>query len=389
MEKIRVLLAEDDVFVSMSLRMRLEQLGFFVVCEASNGVEAIIAADQYKPDIILMDIRMPQMDGLEAAQAILEKHSIPIIFLTAYDEIELIEKAGSLGALGYLVKPVSDRNLSSSLLMARYRMNFNIEFNNDMETKSDLNKFNEGVTKNGVYIKTFGYFEIYQNGTSLKHSLFGNNKSGARKTKALLAYLIFKKNVNKEDLVELFWPLSDWDSAFKSLNRTMHSIKRALQQGLDKGESSAYIIYEDGNYKLNLEHIQVDADLFEAHIKKGFDLVKNNDIIGAEQKFTLAAKLYTGDWMKGVKNAEDWCLSERQRLKNLYTQTKFHLAERSKEKGKIEEALVHYQDIVTHDPYDERANLKLVEAYIQFGKHDLAIKQKEIYNKKIKSLGVF
>lgn len=381
MEALKVLLAEDDLFVSMSLRLRLEQLGFIVVGEAANGLEAVIAADQHKPDIILMDIRMPQMDGLEAAQAILEKHSIPIIFLTAYDEIELIEKAGLIGASGYLVKPISDKNLSSNLLMASYRKN------NDRKNRSSGAANSNGTGGDeGLYIKTFGGFDIYFNGVLLQHNIFGNSKSGARKTKAILAYLIFKNNVNKDDLLELFWPLSDWDAATKSLNRTIHSLKRVLQPGLDKGKPSTYLLQEDGRCKLNMEQIKVDANIFETKLKTGCELLKKNDFAGAEREIAQAAHIYTGEWMKGVKDAEDWCIAERERLKNCYIEAKLKLAGLAEQRGRADEAILHYQDILSQDPYVEQANAVLVKLFIKLGRHDLAKKQNEIYAYKLKSL---
>lgn len=123
MEPLRVLIAEDEALTRTILRARLEKLGHTVVAEAENGVQAVEAARANKPDVIIMDIRMPEMDGIEAARRIVSEHPCAILFLTAFSEDALVEQAGEAGAIAYLMKPFRKEDLSPALEIAvkRYR----------------------------------------------------------------------------------------------------------------------------------------------------------------------------------------------------------------------------------------------------------------------------
>ncbi len=118
MEPLRVLIAEDEALTRTILRARLEKLGHQVVGEAENGAQAVEAALSSKPDVIIMDIRMPEMDGIEAARRIVEENPCAILFLTAFSEDTLVEKAGETGALAYLMKPFRKEDLAPALEIA-------------------------------------------------------------------------------------------------------------------------------------------------------------------------------------------------------------------------------------------------------------------------------
>ena len=118
MEPLRVLIAEDEALTRTILRARLEKLGHQVVAEAENGAQAVEAALSAKPDVIIMDIRMPEMDGIEAARRIVEQNPCAILFLTAFSEDTLVEKAGETGALAYLMKPFRKEDLAPALEIA-------------------------------------------------------------------------------------------------------------------------------------------------------------------------------------------------------------------------------------------------------------------------------
>lgn len=95
MEPLRILIADDESLRVMSLKGQLESLGHKVIGEAANGKEAVRLADELKHDLAILDIKMPEMDGIEAAQTITHTRPIPIILLTAYSEQELAERAAS------------------------------------------------------------------------------------------------------------------------------------------------------------------------------------------------------------------------------------------------------------------------------------------------------
>jgi response regulator NasT len=118
MEPLRALIAEDEQLTRTIIRARLEKLGHTVVAEAGDGEQAIEAMRLHKPDVIIMDIKMPNMDGIEAARAIMTERPTAILFLSSFNEQELVEQAGDTGALAYLMKPFRKEDLGPALEMA-------------------------------------------------------------------------------------------------------------------------------------------------------------------------------------------------------------------------------------------------------------------------------
>jgi AmiR/NasT family two-component response regulator len=123
MESLRVLVADDESLRVMSLKAQLESIGHKVIAEAANGKEAVSLARELKPDLAILDIKMPEMDGIEAAQSITQERPIPIILLTAFSEKELAERAASANVAAYLMKPVSEQDLLPAIALAvsRYK----------------------------------------------------------------------------------------------------------------------------------------------------------------------------------------------------------------------------------------------------------------------------
>jgi nitrate/nitrite-specific signal transduction histidine kinase len=119
---VRVLIAEDDRPVSQMVRITLEEeLGYDVVGEATSGFQAIEMARRVRPDVILMDIKMPDMDGIEAIPQILASCPTPVVILTAYDAPELVRRASAAGAGAYLVKPPDAREMERAITIAMAR----------------------------------------------------------------------------------------------------------------------------------------------------------------------------------------------------------------------------------------------------------------------------
>lgn len=123
MAATRILVAEDNDLVALTLEEQLKGLGYDVIGVARTGAEAIDLAARLNPDIIIMDIRMPEVDGTEAASRINAQRSTPILMLTAYTDRETIRRAENAGALGYLVKPVNEVELTPAIniALARFR----------------------------------------------------------------------------------------------------------------------------------------------------------------------------------------------------------------------------------------------------------------------------
>jgi AmiR/NasT family two-component response regulator len=123
MEALRILIADDESIRLLSLRKQLAALGHNVVAEASTGGEAVTLAASALPDLAILDIKMPVMDGIEAAEKITQARPVPIILLTAYDEAQLVERAAQANISAYLMKPVVEEDLlpAITLALARFR----------------------------------------------------------------------------------------------------------------------------------------------------------------------------------------------------------------------------------------------------------------------------
>jgi AmiR/NasT family two-component response regulator len=118
---MRILIAEDETIIRLDLRTMLEERGFDVVGEALDGAQAVELAREVEPDLAIMDVRMPQLDGIEAARTILAERPIPIVMLTAYGHEELVARAAEVGVFGYLVKPFREADLLPAIATAQAR----------------------------------------------------------------------------------------------------------------------------------------------------------------------------------------------------------------------------------------------------------------------------
>src|SRR6186997_3582080 len=118
---MRILIAEDETIIRMDLRGLLERAGFEVCAEARDGEEAVELARSEQPDLAVLDVKMPRLDGIEAAKRILDERPIPIVMLTAYGQQELVNRAVEAGVFGYLVKPFRETDLLPAIATARAR----------------------------------------------------------------------------------------------------------------------------------------------------------------------------------------------------------------------------------------------------------------------------
>ncbi len=118
---MRILIAEDETIIRLDLRELLERAGFEICAEARDGLEAVELARTEQPDLAILDVKMPEIDGIEAAKRILEERPIPIVILTAYSQQELIARAVEAGVYGYLVKPFREADLLPAIETARAR----------------------------------------------------------------------------------------------------------------------------------------------------------------------------------------------------------------------------------------------------------------------------
>jgi len=126
MSKLRVLIADDDPIIRLDLKQMLETLGYDVVGEAGDGQQAVELARETRPDVCILDVKMPVMDGIEAVHLITEDNIAPTILLTAYSDKELVDRAKDAGVFAYLVKPFKPSDLPPAIEVARSRFEQNV-----------------------------------------------------------------------------------------------------------------------------------------------------------------------------------------------------------------------------------------------------------------------
>ncbi len=117
-EPTRVLIAEDEALIRLDLKEMLEEEGYEVVGEAGDGQKAIELARELRPDLVILDVKMPVLDGIAAAERIAGQRIAPVVILTAFSQRDLVERARDAGAMAYLVKPFSKSDLVPAIEMA-------------------------------------------------------------------------------------------------------------------------------------------------------------------------------------------------------------------------------------------------------------------------------
>lgn len=148
---LQVVIADDEPITRMDLKELLESAGYIVVAEATDGFEAVEACKVYHPDLVLMDIKMPFLDGISGAKLIHDEDLAgTVILLTAYSERELIDEAKNVGVGGYLVKPIDEKSLIPSIELAVARSQ------SIMKLKEDVEKISRRLESRGIVERAKG-----------------------------------------------------------------------------------------------------------------------------------------------------------------------------------------------------------------------------------------
>ncbi len=116
--RLRIVIADDEPIIRMDLKRMLEDCNYDVVAEAGDGQKAVEAARNFKPDAVILDIRMPEMDGIDAAKIITQENIAPVLLLTAYSQLDLVNRAKEAGIFSYLVKPFKESDLMPQIEVA-------------------------------------------------------------------------------------------------------------------------------------------------------------------------------------------------------------------------------------------------------------------------------
>jgi len=147
MEKIRVVIAEDEAIIRLDLRETLENAGYEVVADTGRGDEAVKLVSEHKPEVVILDIKMPGMDGIQVAREIAATEDTAVVILTAFSQRELIDEAVDAGALAYLVKPYQQSDLVPAIEIARRRHQEMRELTDQAKTLEDRLKARKVIEK--------------------------------------------------------------------------------------------------------------------------------------------------------------------------------------------------------------------------------------------------
>jgi len=134
---VRVLVGEDETLIRLDLCEMLHRAGLEVCAEARNGSEAVELARSKEPDLAILDVKMPRLDGIEAARRILDERPIPIVIVSAFTEQALVERAAEAGVFGYLAKPFREADLLPAIATARARFDELAAVRGQVDTLAD------------------------------------------------------------------------------------------------------------------------------------------------------------------------------------------------------------------------------------------------------------
>jgi two-component system, response regulator PdtaR len=133
-ESLRIVVADDESIIRLDLKETLRKLGHDVVGEAGDGRRAVELARQLRPDLVVLDIKMPEMDGIDAAKLIAEEKIAPVLLVTAYSQLDLINRARDAGVFGYVVKPFQESDLLPAIQIAIARFQEYMEISQQAKT---------------------------------------------------------------------------------------------------------------------------------------------------------------------------------------------------------------------------------------------------------------
>ena len=156
----RVLIAEDEALIRLDLAEMLAEEGYDVVAQAADGEQAVALALEHRPDLVIMDVQMPKLDGIAAASQIAAARIAPVVMLTAFSQRELVDRARDAGAMAYLVKPFSKADLVPAIEIARSRFAEIAELETEVAGLTEQLAARKAVERaKGVLQKTLGISE--------------------------------------------------------------------------------------------------------------------------------------------------------------------------------------------------------------------------------------
>jgi two-component system, response regulator PdtaR len=150
-KQLRILVVDDEALLRLDLSEMLIERGHDVVGEADNGADAIRLARELHPDLIMMDVKMPGMSGLEAAKTIGEEQLAPVLLLTAYSQQDVVEQATDSGVMAYLVKPIREEELTPAIEIALNRWNYYQELARELDRAKGILMDQHGFSEHDAF----------------------------------------------------------------------------------------------------------------------------------------------------------------------------------------------------------------------------------------------
>ena len=156
----RIIIADDESLIRLDLREMLSHLGYEVIAEAGDGRSAVDLARKLRPDLLVMDIKMPDLDGISAAEELTRERIAPVVLLTAYSDQGLVERAREAGVVGYVVKPFREAELMPVIELSRARFEEFTELEREVGTLKDALETRKVVERaKGVLMEVHGLRE--------------------------------------------------------------------------------------------------------------------------------------------------------------------------------------------------------------------------------------
>ncbi|HVK03233.1 MAG TPA: response regulator [Armatimonadaceae bacterium] len=160
MEPLRIVIADDEPIIRLDLRRTLENMGHIVIAEAGDGAQAVELCRELKPDIAILDIKMPNMDGIDAAKVISTEGIAPVLLLTAYSQKDLVDRARDAGVFAYLVKPFKEAELMPAIEIAIARFEEFLELEKEVDKLEDKLETRKAVDRaKGILMDQYGLKE--------------------------------------------------------------------------------------------------------------------------------------------------------------------------------------------------------------------------------------
>ncbi|MFC0330429.1 response regulator [Paenibacillus sepulcri] len=356
---MKAILVDDEALASHYLRRQLEKIGgIHILAELRDAQEAVDQAESLKPDVAFLDIDMPALGGIEAAEILqMRDPNLKVVFVTAYDDYAI--KAFELNAIDYLLKPVNAERLKRTV--ERLKLSLPQAVAAGRPEASDIQPVSP-VSASPAMLRCFQTLEL-DNGKleSIPWRTF--------KAQELFSFLLLHREqlIRKDMLLELLWPEVDYKKGYTQLYTTAYQIRKTIA-ALDV---TLVLKSNEKGYKLEVNGLPLDIEVWEQGVMGTPALTKDT----LDHHLALT-ELYRGDYLADYDYL--WAESERQRLRYLWFRHTSEVATLLAQVNRVSEAIHLYNQLLDKFPHAEELHFELMKLYrlcgdaeaarIQYGK---------------------